>query len=988
MADVLESVVSRQTAGGPPDLDDLARSDPGLARLIAAEIEEAEATEYSPRPQLTGRHLGMPEWIDGYRVLERLGTGGMGSVYLAERRDADFERRVAIKVLRAGFDVPETRSRFVSERQILADFDHPHIARLFDGGTLGDGRPYLVMEYVDGRPIDRYCDDEGLGVRGRVQLMLDVCSAVRYAHSRLVVHRDLKPSNILVTGDGTVKLLDFGIAKLLDPASFPVTVHATRDGKAPMTPHYASPEQIRGEPVTTGADVYSLGVVLYRLLSGRLPFRFDNSTPVAMLAALERFEPTRPSSAVEATGRAKSKGEAASARDRRRPLFVDGSPGRIAESVGVDPREWQRQLRGDLDNVVLNALHRDPNRRYATVGQLRDDLERHLEGRPVRARQDSYFYRLGKFIGRHRWPTALLAVLALALVAFAGFASRQASLVARERNAAVEAMARAERSRVETERARLAEAEVVDFMVELYRSADADLRGDALPTPKDLLDRGAARVEAELGARPQVQLRLMLVLARSYWTLGHYGPARELYEASLARLDDPDADFPLDLHLQALQGLAQVAFKQNALDESERLFTEVQRLLGESSADDLERRITAANGLASIHSLRGDPSTAAAKLRAVIELYGDGETPAGRLVDSHINLCAVLSSAGEMTQALEICRLGVEGAKQAPGVGPSLAAALDNYAGALTHMRRHDEALLHFKEALDIRRAELGEGHADTAHSYSNLGVVEYELGDFSRASALFARAADGLRQALGPDHPSYGVAILNLADTEERRGLVVEAGLRVAEAQRALGEGLDRGHYLLAVGEIIAGRQLHAVGDASAAARLEDAYRHLRGELGLTHHYTRLAAAERARIAADGGDWTEATAWSERALIADPDAGAELAAAEARYLATWVLGRIARAEGRTDAAGRLVDEAVALVEAHWYPDHLHVAAPLLTRAELAVDAGDAATARRLAWRLEAIYHRSVVPEHPGVQAVAVLKQRLDGLPPQDPGLP
>ncbi|MEM8996803.1 MAG: serine/threonine-protein kinase [Acidobacteriota bacterium] len=249
-------MVSLQTAGRSSYLDALARSDPGLARLVEAQLEDLEATELCPRrrpsagvPAEVGG--GLPTSIGGYRVIERLGTGGMGAVYLAERRDADFERRVAIKVMRAGFDVPEARRRFVSERQILASFDHPRIARLYDGGTTEDGRPYLVMEHVDGRPIDRYCDEEGLGVRDRVRLMLDVCSAVRYAHSRLVVHRDLKPSNILVTRDGGVKLLDFGIAKLLDPASFAVTAHATRDGRAPMTPHYASPEQVRGEAITT-----------------------------------------------------------------------------------------------------------------------------------------------------------------------------------------------------------------------------------------------------------------------------------------------------------------------------------------------------------------------------------------------------------------------------------------------------------------------------------------------------------------------------------------------------------------------------------------------------------------------------------------------------------------------------------------------------------------------------------------------------------------
>ncbi|MEO1366435.1 MAG: serine/threonine-protein kinase, partial [Acidobacteriota bacterium] len=778
IADVLESVVSRQAAGRSSYLADLARSDPGLARLVAAQLEDLEATVHSPRPSTSGGAPppaagdgDLPTWIGGYRVLERLGTGGMGAVYLAERRDEDFERRVAIKVMRAGFDLPEARRRFVSERQILADFDHPRIARLYDGGTTADGRPYLVMEHVDGRPIDRYCDEEGLGVRDRVRLMLEVCSAVRYAHSRLVVHRDLKPSNILVTRDGGVKLLDFGIAKLLDPASFALTVHATRDGRAPMTPHYASPEQVRGESITTAADVYSLGVVLYRLLAGRLPFRFESQRPLAILDTLERRDPTRPSAAVAAAldGRGGATGAGVTRPDVARPddpaapdpAEVPGAAG-IAECMGIEGRDLVRQLRGDLDNVVLTALHRDPGRRYATVEQLGDDLERHLEGRPVRARQDSFFYRVGKFVGRHRWPTALIAVVVLSLLGVAGFAARQASVVAHERNLALHAKERAERSRAEAERARLAEAEVVDFMVELYRGVDADLRGEVPLTPRDLLDRGVARVEAELGARPQVQLRLVLVLARSYWSLGHFDAARDLFEDALGRLSQPDADFAPDLRVRALMGLGQVAVRQHALDEAETLFTEARRLLnrpGSGRADGAgegeERAIAVANALASLHSLRGDPATAAAELRGVIERYGPpaslagppGATsaPGGRLVGSYINLCAVLSTSGAFTEALDACRVGVEGARAMPEEPPNLAAAIDNYAGALAHTRRLDEAREHFREALEIRRTELGEDHADTAHSFSNLGVVHYELGDFSRASALFARAADGL---------------------------------------------------------------------------------------------------------------------------------------------------------------------------------------------------------------------------------------------------
>jgi non-specific serine/threonine protein kinase/serine/threonine-protein kinase len=381
----VESLLRERSTGVNGDLSTVV--------AVSASHERDEGGE-----PLIGRRIGT------YRVVQELGRGGMGAVYLAVRDDDEFQRRVAIKVIKLGLDTDEVRRRFRTERQILAGLDHPNIARLLDGGTTDDGLSYFVMEYVEGTPIDTYCDTNRLTLAERLRLFRTVCSAVHAAHQNLVVHRDIKPSNILVAKDRTAKLLDFGIAKLLNPELAGPTIVPTGDGVRPMTPTYASPEQLRGEPVTTASDVYSLGVLLYLLLTGRRPYRFRSLAPREVERVVSEEEPERPSVTLERVE------ESSEAGGRTSTLEA------VSRARDSQPDKLRRELRGDLDTIVLMALRKEPQRRYPSADAFSEDIGRYLDGLPVVARRDTVGYRVSKFVKRHRAGVAAAALVAVALV--------------------------------------------------------------------------------------------------------------------------------------------------------------------------------------------------------------------------------------------------------------------------------------------------------------------------------------------------------------------------------------------------------------------------------------------------------------------------------------------------------------------------------------------------------------------------------------------
>jgi serine/threonine protein kinase len=499
-----------------PFLDHACGGDPQLRGLVgrlisAAEIEDPEFKSggalQGPLGDLVRTELAEEESLAGtmvgrYRIVRELGRGGMAVVYLAERADGQFRQEVALKLLSAGLVASHVGRRFDRERQILAHARHPGVARLLDGGAGPSGRPYLVMEYVDGRPIDRYCDEERLTLEARLDLFLQVARVVEDAHRNLIVHRDIKPSNILVTGEGHAKLLDFGIAKLLDP-------EATSSGEAPvsgsairlMTPAYASPEQVRGNPVTTASDTYQLGLLLYILLTGRFPYDLGDGDPAERMRAIVQREPLRPSSAASAP-----EGWSPPGQDPR-------TPGEIAYARGTTASRLRGALSGDLDAILCRALGKEPESRYGSVAQLIEDIQQYKEGRTVTARPDTWAYRTGKLIRRHAAVFATAAIAALLVLALGLVYTSSLTK---------------ERDRAQLEAAR--EARVSEFLRTLFDAPP----GSGPRTPREVLDRAAARVDLELKGEPEVQSDLLALLSGMYKDLGLHAEAQALQAKSEA----------------------------------------------------------------------------------------------------------------------------------------------------------------------------------------------------------------------------------------------------------------------------------------------------------------------------------------------------------------------------------------------------------------------------------------------------------------------
>ena len=729
---------------------------------------EAEETELEPQ-------LPAGTTVGAWRVVSLLGRGGMGEVYLADRTDPAFAQRVALKVIKRGMDSQAIVRRFVRERQILARLDHPNLAHLLDGGTGPDGRPYFALEWVDGEPITSWCRRRDLDLDGRVRLMQTVCLAVASAHHRLVVHRDLKPANILVTEDGTPKLLDFGIAKLLeDDDAAGLTL--TQLGARALTPAYAAPEQILGEPVSTATDVYALGVMLYELITGALPHRRDQRALEALASAVEHETVERPSAAL------------------RRP----GDRARLA-----------RRVAGDLDLIVMTAVRRDPARRYPSAQALANDLGHFLAGRPIRARPDEVGYRMRKFVGRHRLPVAAVGTGIAALIAGLVLSLWQA-------HAASVAALRADAAAQRAER-------VKSFLISIFEQSDPDAGEGGKLTARELLERGAASIDSGLAGEPQVQADLLDAVARIENNLGLLEQALPHAQRALALRQAvlPPSDGRIGLSLEAL---GEVQRSRGKMDEARRTFEAALPVLirayGAGSVEVAVARRALAEAVPQPQESHREVELLRQALATFVRRYGEAHEEsattlyllgealeqdqqyreseaayrrAAALLERSLGprnlkvsevqdgLAGLLDRMGRTAEARPLLERAI--ATQQAVLGPHaerLAETLFSYGILLSREEEYAAADKAFNDALAI----FGPDRFDAGHCLRYLGLSAMGQERYREAAALLARAAETYRRTMGEDDAQRWRAVADLGWAHLRLG-------RLAEARAELGTAL-----------------------------------------------------------------------------------------------------------------------------------------------------------------------------------------------------
>jgi non-specific serine/threonine protein kinase/serine/threonine-protein kinase len=769
---------------------------------VAARAIERQEDELAP-----GRMIGP------YRIVSEIARGGMGTVYLATRADDQYKKQVAIKLIKRGMDTEFIVRRFLSERQILANLDHENIARLLDGGTTTDGLPYFVMEYIEGRPIDRYANERKLSTVERLKLFRQVCSTISYAHQNLVIHRDIKPSNVLITESGAVKLLDFGIAKLLGPDPAAQTIEATDVAVRMMTPEYASPEQVRGEPMTTASDVYSLGVVLYELLTGHRPYLIKNRLPHEIVQIVCHIEPERPSASVS------------------RPAS-GGAPS------AIETARLRRRLSGDLDNIVMMALRKEPGRRYSSVEQLADDIRRHVEGLPVIARKDTFSYRAGKFISRNRAAVAVAAIIVLTLVGGIVATAWQASVARGQR-------AKAERRFNDVRK-------LASSVLFNYHDQIKNLSG-ATPVREMLVKDGLAYLDslaAEADDNPSLQFELAAAYMRvgdiqggeQTLNLGDTAGALESYKKAVAIMESlvtrghkklpiiikEDADTRWDLataHYRVGVVLESKGDTAGALDHQRKTHELFQMLLGEDPESNEGRKELAISygRLASLQDAAGDNDAAKENFALGIELF-----------------------ESLMAQDPENLELRREASLINNNFGRALARNSDP-AGAIIYYQK----ALAIEEATAAKRGVDAQSQSDLAYMYNNIGNAMARLGDFKNGLE-YLRKGLAAREAVVASDPKSANARHRLAvSTYQLGGAMVRSG--------DLAAGIENHRKAVTILEA-----LHQVDPANAAVQGDLAYVYSL----VANTLVRMAESEKTRAADKPAHWRDARGWYQKSLI------------------------------------------------------------------------------------------------------------------------
>ncbi|HWY50976.1 MAG TPA: tetratricopeptide repeat protein [Chthoniobacterales bacterium] len=765
IADIVERALEAEIGRRGPLLVELCGDDQELFVEVASLLHfQEKARDFIETPAVetaaelladerTGLRPG--DSLDGYRIISLIGEGGMGEVYLAQ--DAKLERKVAIKLLKLGLGTANIIRHFHQDERILAGLTHPNIAQLYGGDVTKNGLAYFVMEYVDGVRLDDYCRDQQLSIVDRLELFRKICSAVTYAHQRLVIHRDLKPANIRVTSEGEPKLLDFGITKLLDPATS--AIEATIRFAAVMTSDYASPEQVRGENITTTSDVYSLGVVLYELLTEQKPYKINNRTPTAVARAITDQQPTKPSAAV-------------ARRDGSSSLQIPS-----AKSLG-----------GDLDNIVMMALRKEPVRRYSSVAQLSEDIRRHLDGRTVIARKDTLGYRSAKFVTRHRLGVAAAVLILLSLI-----------------GGIVATASQARKTRLEKARAESINAFLEQMLSYSNPVLSLSQHNGQKTTIGEVLDEAAKRLESrEFSNQPEVKAELERIIAQSYRYQGRHDLAiRHLQEyvslqSKLYRPNDPKM-------LAASASRALLLFDKGELPEAERIYRQFLPLMRQEYRKGnikTETLAEALNTFGYVRRTQGNSREAESLFREVLALTPKLPSESRYLIGlTRSTLALTLADQGQFPEALQAAREAVaDYRKRGETSIPDFGFALTILGGFLTEEGNFVEGDAALREAEAIFRQRLNSAHLWLGDNLRNQALSLYQQSKYAEALNKVTETLSIYRESFGPHYDQYPTALIIQGLILAKTGKPKEGERILREAVRIRTESLPKEHFWVAM--------------------------------------------------------------------------------------------------------------------------------------------------------------------------------------------
>lgn len=720
--------------------------------------------------------LAADPWLDRqlghWTITKRIGGGGMGAVFLAERADEQYSQTVAIKVMAAQMLAEDAVLRFRAERQILASLNHPNIAKLIDGGSSDEGLPYLVMEYIEGLPVDIYCDQNRLSIDERLKLLQKVCAAVDYAHRNLVVHRDLKPSNIIVDASGEPKLLDFGIAKLLEAGSYQQTMAVTREGARAMTPEYASPEQVRGEPITVATDVYALGILMYRLLTGASPYGSDASTPREYEAAILESEPLRPSTVVTSTG------------------------ANVGEQRSSTVAQLSKRLLGDIDNIALKALQKEAQRRYATASFLADDIQRYLNHEPVEARGDDWVYKSKKFAIRNVKSLSITAAVVLTISTLVVFYTLQ---LADERDRANQAASQAN--------------EVSDFLTGLFESASPHQSKGEQITAVDLLREGREQIDA-LEDQPKLQAELMRVMASSMTALGEFELAIEMLERVLEMKQAQQPQDRISIS-QTTHNLASANRQSGRLLEAEDYERQTLAIAVEELGADNSNTAYLMSRLGVILFDARRVEEALALEQEALEILmanGDGETASA--IDVRGNTANALAFVGRYAEAEQLVREAIALSESVQGeLHPNTIIRRSNLGLILQQRGKTDEALALFERCLADAVKVWPENYTQIDSMMALRARALLSLGRINDALLEYQAAVEMVKNRDGEDNLRYisrrhgeAGALLELGQLDAAEAIMNDAIATAASIDKE--DAVQVGRIHISLGELEVRRQ------------------------------------------------------------------------------------------------------------------------------------------------------------------------------------